>query len=72
LQRQGLATRSCAKSCLQQFKGAPKHTFLLHVKEYEFRFNQCYEHLPYNEAISEVVARVCDALPNGFESATRL
>lgn len=28
-----------AKSRLQQFAGVPKHTFLLHLKEYEFRFN---------------------------------
>ena len=28
-----------AKARLQQFKGVPKHTFLLHLKESEFRFN---------------------------------
>ena len=32
-----------AKARLQQFKGVPKHTFLLHLKESEFRFNHRYE-----------------------------
>ena len=36
---------SFAKACLQQFKGMPKHTFLLHLKESEFRFNHRYEGL---------------------------
>ena len=30
---------SFAKAHLQQFMGVPKHTFLLHLKESEFRFN---------------------------------
>ena len=34
---------SFAKARLQQFKGVPKHTFLLHLKESEFRFNHRYE-----------------------------
>ena len=34
-----------AKARLQQFKGVPKHTFLLHLKESEFRFNHRYEDL---------------------------
>ena len=33
---------SFAKARLQQFKGVPKHTFLLHLKESEFRFNHRY------------------------------
>jgi transposase len=36
---------SFAKARLQQFKGVPKHTFLLHLKETEFRFNHRYEDL---------------------------
>ena len=36
---------SFAKARLQQFKGVPKHTFLLHLKESEFRFNHRYENL---------------------------
>ena len=36
---------SFAKARLQQFKGVPKHTFLLHLKESEFRFNHRYEDL---------------------------
>jgi len=36
---------SVAKARLQQFKGVPKHTFLLHLKESEFRFNHRYEDL---------------------------
>ena len=36
---------SFAKARLQQFKGVPKHTFLLHLKEAEFRFNHRYEDL---------------------------
>ena len=28
-----------AKYCLTKFKGVPKHTFYLHLKETEFRFN---------------------------------
>ena len=34
-----------AKARLQQFKGVPKHTFLLHLKESEFRFNHRHENL---------------------------
>ena len=38
---------SFAKARLQQFKGVPKHTFLLHLKESGFRFNHrqqdCYK-----------------------------
>ena len=34
-----------AKAHLQQFKGVPKHPFLLHLKESEFRFNHRYEDL---------------------------
>jgi len=34
-----------AKARLQQFKGVPKHPFLLHLKESEFRFNHRYEDL---------------------------
>jgi transposase len=36
---------SFAKARLQQFKGVPTHTFLLHLKESEFRFNHRYENL---------------------------
>jgi transposase len=36
---------SFAKALLQQFKGVPRHTFLLHLKESEFRFNHRYENL---------------------------
>lgn len=36
---------SFAKARLQQFKGVPKHTFLLHLKESEFRFNHRHEDL---------------------------
>ena len=36
---------SFAKARLQQFKGVPRHTFLLHLKECEFRFNHRYEDL---------------------------
>ena len=36
---------SFAKARLHQFKGVPKHTFLLHLKESEFRFNHRYENL---------------------------
>ena len=36
---------SFAKARLQQFKSVPKHTFLLHLKESEFRFNHRYEDL---------------------------
>ena len=36
---------SFAKARLQQFKGVPKHTFLLHLKESEFRFNHRCEDL---------------------------
>ena len=36
---------SFAKARLQQVKGVPKHTFLLHLKESEFRFNHRYEDL---------------------------
>lgn len=36
---------SFAKARLQQFKGRPKHTFLLHLKESEFRFNHRSEDL---------------------------
>lgn len=36
---------SFAKARLQQFKGVPKHTFLLHLKESEFRFNHRSEDL---------------------------
>ena len=36
---------SFAKARLQQFKGLPKHTFLLHLKESEFRFNHRAEDL---------------------------
>ena len=34
-----------AKARLQQFKGVPRHTFLLHLKESAFRFNHPYEDL---------------------------
>ena len=34
-----------AKARLQQFKGVPKHPFLLHLKESEFRFNHRCEDL---------------------------
>ena len=34
---------SFAKARLQQFNGLPKHTFLLHLKESEFRFNHRYQ-----------------------------
>ena len=34
-----------AKARLQQFKGVPKYTFSLHLKESEFRFNHRYEDL---------------------------
>ena len=34
-----------AKARLQPFKGVPKHPFLLHLKESEFRFNHRYEDL---------------------------
>ena len=34
---------SFAKARLQPFKGVPKHTVLLHLKESEFRFNHRYE-----------------------------
>ncbi|MGY3087889.1 transposase [Hymenobacter sp. UYAg731] len=34
---------SFAKARLQQFKVVPRHTFLLHLKESEFRFNHCYK-----------------------------
>ena len=34
-----------AKARLQQFKGVPKHPFLLHLKESECRFNHRYEDL---------------------------
>ena len=34
---------SFAKARLHPFKGVPKHTFLLHLKEFEFRFNHRYE-----------------------------
>ncbi|GAA4352226.1 IS1595 family transposase [Hymenobacter saemangeumensis] len=36
---------SFAKARLQQFNGVPKHTFLLHLKETEFRFNHRQEDL---------------------------
>ena len=36
---------SFAKACLQQFKSVPKRTFLLCLKEPEFRFNHCCEDL---------------------------
>jgi transposase len=36
---------SFAKSRLHQFAGVPKHTFLLHLKECDFRFNHCYQDL---------------------------
>ena len=36
---------SFAKGRLHQFAGVPKHTFLLHLKECEFRFNHRYENL---------------------------
>ena len=36
---------SFAKSRLYQFAGVPKHTFLLHLKECEFRFNHRYQDL---------------------------
>lgn len=31
---------SCVKRGLTKFNGVPKHTFYLHLKETEFRFNQ--------------------------------
>ena len=34
---------SFAKSRLHQFAGVPKHTFLLQLKECEFRFNHRYQ-----------------------------
>ena len=34
-----------AKVSLQQFKGLPKHTFLLHLKESEFHFSHRCEDL---------------------------
>ena len=36
---------SFAKARLQQFKGVPKHTFLSHLKESEFRFNHRHQNL---------------------------
>ena len=36
---------SFAKARLHPFKGVPKHPFLLHLKESEFRFNHRYEDL---------------------------
>ena len=36
---------SFAKARLHPFKGVPKHTFLLHLKESEFRFNHRYKDL---------------------------
>lgn len=36
---------SFAKRRRHQFAGVPKHTFLLHLKECEFRFNHRYQHL---------------------------
>jgi len=36
---------SFAKARLHQFKGVPKHTFLVHLKESEFRFNHRHEEL---------------------------
>ena len=36
---------SFAKSRLHQFAGVPKHPFLLHLKECEFRFNHRYQDL---------------------------
>jgi transposase-like protein len=36
---------SFAKAPLQRFKGVPKHTFLLHLKEAEFRFNHRHDNL---------------------------
>ena len=36
---------SFAKARLQQVKGVPKHPFLLHLKESEFRFNHRDENL---------------------------
>ncbi|QNE38276.1 IS1595 family transposase (plasmid) [Hymenobacter sp. NBH84] len=36
---------SFAKAHLQRFKGVPNHTFLLHLKEAEFRFNHRHEDL---------------------------
>jgi len=36
---------SFAKSRLRQFAGVPKHTFLLQLKECEFRFNHHYQDL---------------------------
>ena len=36
---------SFAKARLHPFKDVPKHTFLLHLKESEFRFNHRYEDL---------------------------
>ena len=36
---------SFAKARLHPFKGVPKHTFLLHLKESEFRVNHRYEDL---------------------------
>ena len=36
---------SFAKARLHPFKGVPKHTFLRHLKESEFRFNHRYEDL---------------------------
>ncbi len=36
---------SFAKAHLQRFKGVAKHTFLLHLKEAEFRFNHRHDNL---------------------------
>ena len=43
--------RSYAKRRLAKFKGVPKHTFHLHLKEYEFTFNHREENL-YDKILS--------------------
>ena len=43
---------SFAKSRLHQFASVPKHTFLLHLKECEFRLNHRYKN-PYKLRLKE-------------------
>jgi len=43
--------RSYAKQRLAKFKGVPKHTFHLHLKECEFTFNHREENL-YDKILS--------------------
>ncbi len=51
---------SFAKSRLQQFAGVPKHTFLLHLKECEFRFHHRYQDL-YKVLLKELRQQPLDA-----------